>query len=279
MTTAAYRRKPTARRPLETYLSDIDHTPLLTADQEKDLARRIAEGDPAARDQMIRANLRLVVNVARRYAGGGVPLDDLIAEGNLGLLRAVEGFDPDAGTRFATYAAWWIRQSIRSAVRKSGRVVRLPNYVCDLVVVWRRTEVALARELDRTPTADEVAGRLGLPPRKARAVQRALQVLDAGRAGGGSGDDGPPPVEQVADHRGDGPGERASEADALGRALAGLERLGGRPAAVLRLRYGLDGEPPRTLQEVGEILGCTRERVRQIERDALAELRRGMDAE
>lgn len=260
-----------------TYLSEIDHTPLLSQAEERELARRIAAGDMEARDHMARANLRLVVNVARTYQGKGLPLEDLIAEGNLGLMRAVEMFDPEMSTRFSTYACYWVKQSIRRALNMTGRAVRLPHYAAGLVSKWRQMSAALQEELGRAPASDEVAGRLGLKPRQVRVVESALRVYASGQVAE-SPDDGPTATEQVADFRAAAPGEQLAGAEEMGLLLKSLSLLGEREGAILRLRFGLDGTEPRTLQEVGEQLGCTRERVRQIERDALAKLREFIQA-
>src|SRR5437870_10591811 len=150
-------RSGAVQSPLETYLREINETPLLTAQQEKDLAYRIAKGDQAARDQMVRANLRLVVNIARGYAGKGLALQDLIEEGNLGLLRAVEGFDPSMNTRFSTYASYWIKQSIKRALVNTAKTIRIPAYMVELLAKWRRATMKLQEELGRTPTPEEIA--------------------------------------------------------------------------------------------------------------------------
>jgi RNA polymerase primary sigma factor len=221
---------------------------------------------------MARANLRLVVNVARTYQGKGLPLEDLIAEGNLGLMRAVEAVDPEMSTRFSTYACFWIRQSIRRALNMTGRAVRLPHYAVGLVGRWRDAAAILRKELGRVPTADEVATRLGLGPRQVRVVESALRVYASGQVAD-SPDDGPGPAEQVADYRAATPDEQLAGSEELGVLRESIGRLSERDAAVVRLRFGLDGSEPRTLQEVGNQLGYTRERVRQIERDALAKLR------
>src|SRR5437867_9482128 len=156
-------RNPTVQSPLETYLGEINETPLLSADEEKLLAVRIEEGDIEARDHMVRANLRLVVNIARSYTGKGLGLQDLIAEGNLGLMRAVEGFDPSMNTRFSTYASYWIKQSIKRAVINTGKTIRIPAYMNELLVKWRRATARLQDELGRTPTYEEIAASLKLP--------------------------------------------------------------------------------------------------------------------
>src|SRR5262249_45633116 len=156
----------------ETYLRDINKTPLLSAAEERELAYRVEEGDGPARDAMVRANLRLVVNIARAYLGRGLPLEDLIAEGNLGLVRAVEGFDPSLGGRFSTYASYWIKQSIKRAVINTAKAVRLPAYMHELLTKWKRAATALQEELGRPATPEEVAGLLGLPQKKLAVIKK-----------------------------------------------------------------------------------------------------------
>ena len=267
----------TARRAdhgsaLQLYVRQIDATPLLSAEQERELAEQIALGDPEARDRMARANLRLVVNLARGYQGRGVALEDLIAEGNLGLMRAVEGFDPAAGVRFSTYAAYWIKQAMRTAVMRQGRLVRLPAYTHTLLAKWRRAAAALNERLGRAPTDDEIGKALGLSERKFRVALEALRAAELARHEDDAEDGGGASVLAGLVGAGRGPDERAGEAEELGRVLGRLDDLEPRQAAVVKLRFGLGDEPPLTLREVGERLGLTRERVRQLEKLALAEL-------
>jgi RNA polymerase primary sigma factor len=257
--------------PLQTYLRDIDATPLLDAGQERDLAWRVEGGDPQARDHLVRANLRLVVRVARAYAGRGLPLEDLIAEGNLGLLRAAEGFEPARGLRFSTYACFWVKQSIRRALINTAKAVRLPQHVVELLAKWRRASARLAEEPGRAPAEEEVAARLGLSPKGLRVVRKALRI--AAPAVGGPEGSGPGLDGLAGDARARPPEVRLSGDEEVGRVLGLVERLGGREATVLRLRFGLGGGEPLTLKAVGERLGLTRERVRQIEAEALAKLR------
>ncbi|MDB5311923.1 MAG: polymerase subunit sigma [Gemmataceae bacterium] len=264
------------RSPFDSYLFEINRTPLLTADEERQLAARIAAGDATARDHLARANLRLVVRLAREYTGKGVPLEDLIAEGNLGLMRAVEAFDPAAGTRFGTYAAYWVKQSIRVALNKSGHAVRLPQYMGTLLIKWRRTEAALRDELGRDPAPAEVAEALGLTPKQTRALARAQKAVTSGRAE--SGDNEVNLAEMIADNDRPTPEDPISGADDVRAALGSLAQLQEREVMVLRLRFGLDGEEPATLREVGTKLGLTRERARQIEQKALAALRERLAA-
>src|ERR1700687_10055 len=169
-------RSTSVKSPLETYLREINETALLSADEEKELAHKIEDGDSEARDRMVRANLRLVVNIARSYTGKGLGLQDLIEEGNLGLLRAVEGFDPSMNTRFSTYASYWIKQSIKRALVNSAKTIRIPAYMVELLSKWRRATAKLHDELGRAPLADEVAQELGLPKKKLRIVKKAIQL-------------------------------------------------------------------------------------------------------
>src|SRR5688572_15566923 len=173
------KRLPAAQTPLETYLREINETALLTARDEQELAAGIADGDVRARDRMVRANLRLVVNIARGYGGKGLPLQDLIEEGNLGLLRAVEGFDPTMDTRFSTYASYWIKQSIKRALINCAKTIRIPAYMVELLSKWRRATAHLQDELGRMPTPEEVARALELPAKKLKIVKKAIQLYNS----------------------------------------------------------------------------------------------------
>src|SRR4051794_5527809 len=177
----ARNRTPVARKqsPLESYFAEINDTPLLDAGQERELACRVQDGDAEARDWMVRANLRLVVNIARGYTGRGLDLPDLIAEGNLGLLRAAEGFDPSMNTRFSTYASYWIKQSIKRAVVNTAKTVRIPAYMVELLSKWRRATNKLTDELGRPPAPEEIAKYLGLPKKKLAIIQKAIKVYNA----------------------------------------------------------------------------------------------------
>src|SRR5213592_343265 len=172
-------RNDSVQSPLETYLREINETPLLNAEEEKELAYRIELGDTRARDRMVRANLRLVVNIARGYTGKGLGLQDLIEEGNLGLLRAVEGFDPAMGTRFSTYASYWIKQSIKRALINSAKTIRIPAYMVELLSKWRRASARLTEELGRSPTPEEVARVLGLPRKKLSIIKKAIRIYNS----------------------------------------------------------------------------------------------------
>jgi RNA polymerase primary sigma factor len=263
--------------PLESYLNEINETPLLSAEEEKQLALRIAEGDQEARDHMIRANLRLVVSIARGYTGKGLGIQDLIAEGNMGLVRAVEGFDASRGTRFSTYASHWIKQSIRLAVIKTGKTIRLPAYMNELLVKWRRANAILQDKLGRAPTNEEIAARLNLSKKKLAIIQKAIRIYNAAPQEDG---DGTVSIDETLfDENSRTPQANMQEADDLRQVMGLLGQMDQREAKVLRLRFGLDGEDPKTLKEIGDRLGLTRERVRQIETEALAKLRDRMQCD
>jgi RNA polymerase primary sigma factor len=264
-------RSRRGRSPFDSYLIEIDDTPLLTAQEERDLAARIEDGDLAARDQLVRANLRLVVSIARTYVGKGLAVEDLIGEGNMGLLRAAEGYDPAAGTRFATYATYWIRQSIRRALSRDANTLRLPSYMWTLLAKWHRASAVLRRDLGRSATNEEIATEVGLSKRQARAVQKAISVLTSGQSSGVSERDNV--IDQLTSNRCGCPLEELNEAEEVQGAMESLAELDERESAIIRLRFGLDGESPVTLKEVGERMGYTKERIRQIEREALAKLR------
>lgn len=257
--------------PLETYLREINETALLTALEEQQLAYAIGNGDLEARDRMVRANLRLVVNIARGYTGKGLGLQDLIEEGNLGLLRAVEGFDPEMGTRFSTYASYWIKQSIKRALINSAKAIRIPAYMVELLSKWRRASTRLSDELGRTPTPEEIARVLGLPRKKLPIIKKAILIYnltpqtDQTDIGWSLG-------EMIMDERSRSPDEEMLENDNLSFVMEQLNLMDPRESAVLRMRFGLGQYEPQTLKEIGETLGLTRERVRQIETEALNRL-------
>ncbi|MCL4110409.1 UNVERIFIED_CONTAM: hypothetical protein GTU68_006629 [Idotea baltica] len=227
---------------------------------------------------MVRANLRLVVNIARGYANKGLPLQDLIEEGNLGLLRAVEGFDPDMNTRFSTYASYWIKQSIKRALVNTAKTIRVPAYMVELLSKWRRAAAKLADELKCTPTPEDIAKELGIPKKKLKIVKKAIQLYHSApqseqdEAGMTLGD-------IVPDDRTLAPEDELINSDNLKHVFRLLGEMEGREATILRMRFGLDDSEPRTLKEIGEALGLTRERVRQIESEALRKLNRSLNGE
>jgi RNA polymerase primary sigma factor len=263
---------------LETYLREINETPLLNADEEKELAYRIEEGDSEARDRMVRANLRLVVNIARSYTGKGLGLQDLIEEGNLGLLRAVEGFDPSMNTRFSTYASYWIKQSIKRALVNTAKTIRIPAYMVELLAKWRRASAKLQEELGRPPSQEEVARSLNLPKKKLNIIKKAIRVYNSAPQTD-QPETGWSLDEMLTDWNTKTPDTEMVEADDLHHVLELLDKMDKREATVLRMRFGLDDEEPKTLKEIGERLGLTRERVRQIESEALGKLSEIMQAD
>jgi RNA polymerase primary sigma factor len=271
-------RYSSVQTPLESYLREINETPLLKPDEEKKLAYRIEEGDSEARDHLVRANLRLVVNIARSYQGKGLALQDLIAEGNLGLLRAVEGYDPSMNTRFSTYASFWIKQSMKRAVVNTAKTVRLPAYMVQLLTEWRRAAARLQEELGRAATEEEVALRMRLPKKKLNIIKKAIRIYNAGPQGEVE-DTGWSIDELAMDSLSHTPDAALMRTDDLHQVLHLLETLDEREATVLRLRFGLDNQEPKTLKEIGECLDLTRERVRQIEREALGKLHVLIEAE
>ncbi|RMH26538.1 MAG: sigma-70 family RNA polymerase sigma factor [Planctomycetota bacterium] len=261
---------------LEMYLREIDEVPLLTAEQEKTLGWRIVNDNcPASREHMIRANLRLVVALAKRYTNRGLPLQDLIEEGNVGLIRAVEGFDPAQGARFSTYGSWWIKQAIKRALINAVQPVHIPAYMVELIAKWKQASRRLEEELGRQPTSQELAERMKLPVKKIKIIKKAVRAVQSRSSGPVDADGESVRLAGVLrDDRTPKPEEKAildEELRAIQTLLAAIDE---REAEVLRLRYGLDGRAPLTLKEIGREIGLTRERVRQIEIHALAKLNR-----
>ena len=256
------------------YLDKIKSTPLLTAEQECQLARRVREhSDIIAREQMVAANLRLVVRIAKDYSNPGMSLGDLVAEGNLGLMRAVEEFDAGAGVRFSTYAAWWIKQSIRRAMINAGQPIHIPAYLMKLITKWRRAKRQLETKLGRPPTIEEMAKKLRVSQKKAAIIQQGLSAVNAPSQMGT--EETQALSEMLAGQDNTSPEQALLEASDNPIVQSLLKTLDERERKILELRYGLDGYdgPLRTFKEIGLLVGLTRERVRQLEKKALASLK------
>lgn len=259
--------------PLLSYMRDIADVPLLTAQQEVELAKRIEQGDARALEKFIMSNLRLVVSVAKRYTGRGLPLLDLIQEGNIGLMRAVQKYDWRRGFKFSTYATWWIRQAVTRAIADKARTIRLPVHMGEAITRLNQVNQRLTQELGRDPTEDEIALALGVHVQKVRDAQKAAHIPTSLEAPIGDEDESEL-ADMVADETAQQPEEAVYEMllkqetqDALGAVLTPREQL------VLQLRFGLGNGHVYPLEKIGEVLGITRERVRQIEAKALEKLR------
>jgi RNA polymerase primary sigma factor len=259
---------------LQLYLKRINSTPLLSAEEEKVLGWRIInDNDAAAREWMVNANLRLVVSIAKNYVNRGLTLTDLIEEGNVGLIRAVEGFDPAQGARFSTYASWWIKQAIKRALINAVQPIHIPAYMIELITKWKQTSRELDDELGRAPTVQEIADHMNVPVKKVRVIRRAVKAFHSPTQAP-VGEDGEMMnfADLFADHDAKPPDETVFHSDELRTIKKLLDAIDEREARVLRLRFGLDGQRPLTLKEIGKEIGLTRERVRQIEAEALRKL-------
>ncbi len=260
---------------LNIYLQQISTIPLITVQEEIDLAAKIKVGDEKAREKMITANLRLVVKIAQQYSNIGLSLLDLINEGNIGLMKAVERFDPSKGGKLSTYASWWIKQSIKRALANQSKTIRLPVHMVDRVTQMRRTSAELSERLGRDPTDEELASEMNLPVTRIshlKAVSKKPASLDSPLGE----DENSTLGELVPDEKAVNPFEKLQSKSLIGDVNLVLSQLDPREADIIRLRFGLEGRDPLTLEEVGAKVGVTRERIRQLQEQALRQLRKNM---
>ena len=261
---------------LDIYLKQISVIPLITVQEEIALAKQIAGGDEKAREKMITANLRLVVKIAQDYSNIGLSLLDLINEGNIGLMKAVERFDPSKGGKLSTYASWWIKQSIKRALANQSKTIRLPVHMVDRVTQIRKTTLYLTEKLGREPTDDEIAEEMKIPVSRIthlKSVSKKPSSLDSPI----NNEEGSTLGDIVADEKSNSPVENLQSKSLIGDVDKVLSTLEPREADIIRLRFGLEGHDPQTLEEVGERIGITRERVRQLQEQAIRQLRRNMN--
>ena len=262
---------------IKIYLREIGQTPLLTREEEVKLARRIKKGDQAARQQMIKANLRLVVKIAHDYASYGLPLLDLISEGNIGLMKAVERFDPKKGGKLSTYAAWWIKQSIKRALANQSKTIRLPVHLVDKIARMRRVGMQLAEEFGREPTDEELGEELGMPAGKIAQLRTAAIRPASLDATVGQEEDGASLGDMIGDETAHMPSELLSDKNMRKAVMDLLHVLDERELKIITLRFGLDGKKEMTLEEVGRKFKVTRERIRQLQNIALRKIKRALD--
>ncbi len=261
------------------YLREIGKIPLLTPEEEADLAQRIVKGDQKAKDKMVESNMRLVVSIAKRYGGRGLDFLDLIQEGNTGLLRAVEKFDPEKGFKFSTYATWWVRQAITRAIADQARTIRIPVHMVETINKVLRTTRKLTTELNREPTNEEIAKELDMEPEKVDYVMRIKQdIASLDASVGREGDDEDSVLgDFVEDEERDSPEDAAANQILKEQLAEILATLTEREQKIIRLRFGIGGGRPHTLEEVGNEFAVTRERIRQIEAKALSKLRKNKE--
>lgn len=258
--------------PVKMYLKDIGKVPLLSADEEADLAKRMIEGDEEAKRRLSEANLRLVVSIAKRYVGRGMLFLDLIQEGNLGLMKAVEKFDYTKGFKFSTYATWWIRQAITRAIADQARTIRIPVHMVETINRQVRAQRALLQDLGREPTPEEIGEYMGIPVEKVIEIQKIAQDPVSLETPIGEEEDSHL-MDFIEDTKTIAPSDMAAQSMLREQLISALHKLTPREEKVIRLRYGLDDGKGRTLEEVGKEFNVTRERIRQIEAKALRKLR------
>lgn len=262
------------------YLREIGKIPLLSAEEEMELAQRVVQGDKKAKDKMAEANMRLVVSIAKRYSGRGLDFLDLIQEGNTGLLRAVEKFDPEKGFKFSTYATWWIRQAITRAIADQARTIRIPVHMVETINKLLRTQRRMTQELNREPTIEELSKELDMEPEKIEYVMKIKQDISSLDAGvGRDGEDEDSVLgDFIVDEETVSPEDSATNQLLKEQVNEVLSSLSDREQKIVRMRFGLDNGKSHTLEEVGQEFAVTRERIRQIEAKALAKLRKHKDA-
>jgi RNA polymerase primary sigma factor len=257
---------------LKLYLKQIHHVSMLSAEREKELAHLLVrENDPAAREEMILANLRLVVYIARHYAHRGLAMQDLIEEGNIGLLKAVEAFNPEMNIRFVTYAAWWIKQAMRRALINAARPIHIPAYMVEIIAQWKKAASELEGKLGRTPSLDELSRHMQMSAKRARIIDRAVRAFNL-YPQTQRDQTGIAFAEVLGDERTRSPDSSALNQDEIRAVRRLFQKIDQREAQILRLRFGLEDNQPLTLQEIGDKVGLTREGVRQIEAKALGKL-------
>ena len=259
--------------PIKAYLKDVRPIPLLTIEKELEVAQKVRKGDKKAREMMIRSNLRLVISIAKKYMNLGVPLSDLIEEGNIGLMKAVEKFDPDKGFRFSTYAAWWIKQGVSRAIIDQGKMIRVPVYMNEEITKYKRVVEQLIHKLKRKPRVGEIAKRMQLPVEKVRDLDQAIAKMSSLEAP--IGEEGEGQVKDIIEDESlVSPDDQVEDFFMKERAMDLLDMLTERERSILNMRYGLIDGNAHTLAEIAEVMGVSRERIRQVEAATFIKIRR-----